>query len=215
MLPCLYTSEMDLPPQDVHGFKQWFAGKHSPDLYECGFITCACYRGVLGDVTIFDLYQLPSWDVLNTPPYTEQSTDDGKKYYSGVNRSGRTVVYDQARIDEYVPEKCTLRTLSWISLVRYDGPDMAQIEAALQAEQDKFKAAGVVRARYVRRGKPHPRQGEHRRPEGLCLLECESEVTAMLMNKVLLAALPSSATSVSSFVGERVVPWPDHQVNGD
>lgn len=211
----LYTSEMDLPHQDFRGFKQWFAGKHAPDLWEAGFLTCACYRAVTDcDVTLIDLYQIPSWEVLNTAPYTALQTDDGKRYYAGINRWGAQAVYDQARIDEYVPEKCTNRTLEWLTLIRFDG-DLPVIEAALQAAEASYRAAGAVRARYGRHGRAHPRKNLRLRPMGVLMLESETELQALMLLKSLQAALPGDATNVSTFVGERVVPWNDLQVNGD
>lgn len=214
MVPCLYMSEMALPAVDVHGFKQWFAGRHAPDLYESGFLSCACYRGVLGDVTIYDLYQLPSWEVLNSAPYTDLVVDDGKKYYSGTNKWGAQVIYDQARIDEFQPEKCSFRTLSWITVIRYDG-DLPAIEAALQQATPEYEKAGAVRARYARQGKLHPRATAKGRPDGICMIESGTELAAMRLNAALQAAMPGFAEEVSSFVGERVAPWPDEQIHGD
>ncbi|MHA6689603.1 hypothetical protein [Devosia sp. A449] len=215
MTPLLYTSEMDLPPEDFRTFAQWFAGKHAPDLWEAGFLTCSCYRAVTpGDVTLIDFYQIPSWDVLNQPPYTELKGDAGKAYVSGVNRWGASAVYDQARIDEYVPEKCSFRLLGWLTMIRYDG-DLPAIEAALQAGDSVFRAAGAVRARYSRHGMPHPRRPVRSRPEGALILESENEQQAMSLLKALEAAMPASAQNVSSFVGQCVVPWPVTQVHGD
>lgn len=215
MIPLLYTSEMDLPPEDFRVFAQWFAGKHAPDLWESGFLTCSCFRAVTpGDVTLIDFYQIPSWDVLNQPPYTTLKGDAGKTYVSGVNRWGASAIYDQQRIDEYQPEKCTFRLLGWITMLRYDG-DLAAIEAALQGAEATFRAAGALRARYSRHGRPHPRRPTRVRPEGALLLESETESQAMALLAALEAALPASASNVSSFVGHCVVPWPETQVHGD
>jgi hypothetical protein len=213
MVPVLYMSEMGLPEEDIRGFLQWFGAKHAPDLYESGFLTCTAYRAVQGDMTIFDMYTIPSWETLSTSPYKDMIPDDGAKYYGGRKTDGSNTIYDQVRIDEHVPEKCTLRTLEWISLVRFDG-DLDAVEAALQANDKAFRDNKSIRVRYARRGKAHPKRPTHR-PAGICIIECEDEDSAVALNSCLLDAMPAGAEAVSTFIGWRAAPWSRTQVHGD
>ena len=58
-LPLLYTAELDLAEADIEPFRQWYANRHAPDVYQCGFLTCTCYQAEEGDMNLLDMYELP------------------------------------------------------------------------------------------------------------------------------------------------------------
>ena len=84
----LYTSEMDLAPEHIDAFVQWYAFRHAPDIYQIGFDVCTSYRGVAGDMNILDLYEIDSVDIFDTPQYrvSRQSFFVGYRLYPWVDR---------------------------------------------------------------------------------------------------------------------------------
>src|SRR5215207_4110066 len=76
-MPILYAAELALGEEDVRPFLDWYAYRHVPDLFACGFSVCSCYRAIEGDMKFLDLYKLPGRDVLAQPGYTRLGSRDG------------------------------------------------------------------------------------------------------------------------------------------
>jgi hypothetical protein len=206
----LYTAELDLEPADVEPFLQWYAFRHAPDVYQAGFQSCTCYRVLDGDMTFFDLYELPAWSLFETPRYTGmRGRDPYMDALMAKRRNKAHTVYDQIVIAPEPAGPCL--DADWISVFRFAAPEDADdvIADLLARHQPLLAASGLKRIRFARRGQDHPRNPTFR-PR--CMVVAEWDTTPPEdcgIPDLLFDAAGDGIEDDSAFVGLRVYPWVD------
>ncbi|MSP03598.1 MAG: hypothetical protein EXR07_21550 [Acetobacteraceae bacterium] len=206
----LYTAELDLADADVESFLQWYAWRHAPDVYRVGFHTCACYRVPDGDMNLFDLYELPSWNLFETQRYQAMRGRDPYMDALMERRLNKAhTVYDQILIAPNASGPCL--DADWISVFRFAVPEEADdaIVGALSRHQPLMEAAGLTRLRYAVRGQDHPRNPTFR-PRCMVVAEWAEQPPRDLGIPDILHSVAGEAISDdTAFTGHRVYPWPD------
>lgn len=205
--PLLYTAELDLAEADIPAFRDWYAFRHAPDVYQAGFLTCTCYQATQGDMNFLDIYEMADWSIFETPRYLGMR---GRDPYMGPlmekRRNKAHTVYEQQAI---VPDQPgAWFDADWVVVHRFATPPEqdAAIVALLR------EAAGAVRLRYATRAKDHPRNPTFR-PR--CMIVAEHP-TRPAEPEALVAQVRQrvSLTDATLFVGQRIYPWPDRPPAG-
>jgi hypothetical protein len=211
--PLLYTAELDLAEADVEPFLQWYAWRHAPDVWRLGFQSCACYRVLDGDMNLFDLYELPTWDVFETPAYLGMGMRDPYMAALMVKRRNKAhTVYEQQIIAPEPSGPCF--DADWISVFRFAVPDEAEetIAELLVRHQPLLSASGLRRIRFATRGKDHPRNPTFR-PRCMVVAEWDDRPPEDCgIPDLLFDAAGDTISDDSAFMGQRVYPLPDRPV---
>ncbi len=205
-MPILYTAELDLAEPDIEPFLQWYAYRHAPDVYQVGLLTCSCYRVSGGDMNLFDLYEMPDWNLFETARYNEMPGRD--PYMAPLMEKRRNkahTLYDQRLLLPATDGPCL--DADWLGVARFAAPAEADaaIVASLTAAFPRLAAAGVKRLRYGTRGKDHPRNPTFR-PR--CMLVLEWAARPSIDATGLLGAV-GGVSAMAGFTGHRVYPWPN------
>src|ERR1051326_8406244 len=204
----LYAAELDLDEADVEPFLQWYAFRHEPDVYQVGFSRCSCYRVAGGDMNLFDLYELPSWDLFETPAYRAmRGRDPYMDALMARRRAKAHTVYDQVVVAPAAEGPCL--DADWISVLRFAVDEEADeaIAVALARHQPLMAVSGLRRVRYAVRGRDHPTNPTCR-PR--CLVVAEWEARPPADGGGIPGLLFEAAGGVEEdtmVVGERVYPW--------
>jgi hypothetical protein len=208
--PLLYTAELDLADADIEPFLQWYAYRHAPDVWRLGFQSCTCYRVLDGDMNLFDLYELASWDVFETPDYLGMGARD--PYMAALmakRRNKAHTVYEQQLIAPDASGPCL--DADWISVFRFAVPDETDeaIAELLTRHQPLLSAGGMRRIRFAARGTDHPRNPTFR-PRCMVVAEWDSRPPKDCgIPDLLFDAAGDAIADDSVIIGRRVYPWPD------
>jgi hypothetical protein len=209
----LYTAELDLPTADLDAFAAWYAGRHAPDLYRAGFQVCTSYRAVEGDMNVLNLYQLPSWEIFESPLYRAIGPKDA--YGNAVTAGARDKANTPYSLQLTLPTPANSASgidADWISIVRYAAApdiDRAIAESLIGGEAERLFAEGAKRVHCAHRERPHP-QAASQRPRSVIVVEWpepppNDEASAPGRTQRFREQL----TEISTFIGYRVYPWPD------
>ena len=208
--PLLYTAELDLAESDVNPFRQWYANRHAPDVYQAGFLTCTCYQAVEGDMNLLDLYELADWGIFDSLRYKGmQGRDPYMAPLMARRRNKAHTVYSQQLIAPDEPGGWL--NADWLSVFRFDSPAGADaaIVLALSVELGRLRDLGLTRLRFACRDRDHPTNPTFR-PRCMVVTEWprrppeEAELPARLTNR-----FGDRITNPNVFVGRRIYPWPD------
>jgi hypothetical protein len=209
--PLLYTAELDLAEANIEPFLQWYAYRHAPDVYNVGFQTCTCYRVLDGDMNLFDLYEMPSWDLFETERYRGMRGRD--PYMDALMEQRRNkahTMYDQCVIAPFEPKPCL--DADWITVFRFAVPEETDevIADLLTRHQPLLAASGMKRIRFATRGKDHPRNPTFR-PRCMVVAEWDERPAEDFggIPDLLFDAAGDTIEEDSAFVGHRIYPWPD------
>jgi hypothetical protein len=206
----LYTAELDLDEADVEPFLRWYAFRHAPDVYQVGFQRCTCYRVRGGDMNLFDLYELPTWDLFETAAYRAmRGRDPYMDALMAKRRNKAHTVYDQVAIAPAAEGPCL--DADWISVFRFAADEEADeaIAELLVRHQPLMAVSGLRRVRFAVRGKDHPTNPTFR-PR--CMVVAEWDVEPPEDGGGIPGLLFEEAGGVEEdtvIVGERVYPWRD------
>ena len=208
----LYTSEMDLAPEHIDAFVQWYAFRHAPDIYQIGFDVCTSYRGVAGDMNILDLYEIDSVDIFDTPQYRGVAQLDPYSAPILANRIDKAhSIYSQVFVTPPPVDMRALLNADWISVERFDyaGTDSAALLDYLQSgEAERVLLAGAKRVRLVCRTKAGPKHLSNR-PHWMLLTEWAQRPSIADMGTRLGERFGPDVSRQSFFVGYRLYPWVD------
>ena len=208
----LYTSELDIAPEHLDAFVQWYAFRHAPDIYQIGFDVCTSYRSVAGDMTILDLYEIDSVDIFDTPRYRAIAPAD--PYFNDVlqHRTNKAhSVYSQVFVAPTPVDARALLNADWISVERFDhaGPDDdALVRFLASAEAERILLAGAKRVRLAHRTKAGPKHVSDR-PHWMLLAEWAQPPGITDIGSRLQTQFGGSLTNQSFFRGYRLYPWAD------
>ncbi len=119
MLPKMYNSRMDVDPDYVPEFTDWYKRRHGPDVVGVGMYSAHGYQAVVGSPWICNFYEIPSVEIFN-------ATYD------------RTRMADQ-QLDVIVAEK-----ISNHSLMIYDQVLTEGIADSVHDDPDRPSLAGTV-----------------------------------------------------------------------
>ena len=157
----LYTSELICRSGEyIKPFFDWYAYRHAPDIYQIGFEVCTSYRGIEGDMSIFDLYEINTVDVFDTAKYRAVSANDP---YSGPLLANRTAkahsIYSQLYVAPEPEDSRPLLNCDWIRVDRFNASatELRALFDYLDAgEAERILLAGAKRSG-LRSG---PRRGQ-------------------------------------------------------
>lgn len=205
--PLLYTAENHIDG-DLQAFRNWYAWRHAPDVWRLGFLSCASYRCVEGDMSIFGIYEIPSADLFSTAAYQAIPVKDPhrEKAAGSIVRRAHTL-YDQTELPTRA-FKGPLGRLDadWISAIRFDCSDRPQALTAWFAE----RTIPDARLRLAQRSVKERPNSVTDRPKFMIVAEWAREppkgATAW---KAFCDHLANTLTNVSYFTGQRLYPWPD------
>lgn len=208
----LYTSELAIAEEHLDAFVQWYAFRHAPDIYQIGFDVCTSYRGVAGDMTVLDLYEIDSVDIFDTPQYRTIAQTDP---YSAEVLSHRTdkahSVYSQVHVAPTPVDARALLNADWVSVERFDfeGTEHDALVAYLEGgEAERILLAGAKRTRLASRTKAGPKHVSNR-PRWMLLSEWPQRPTIDDIGHNLKARFGDAVARQSFFVGYRLYPWVD------
>lgn len=211
MSPLLYTAELALDPDDREAFLRWYAFRHAPDLYAIGFCTCTCYQAIVGDMTFFDIYEIDSLDMFDSPGYARMAERD--VYAAEIldrRRDKAHAIYEQRFLAPAAAPDGPSLDADWLSVLRFDASlNEDELASRLAGEANELRRAGASRVRLAERTRDHPVYTT-RRPHFMLVVEWPArppERSAKLENA--LTSLGAAATEVVPFFGRRVFPWPD------
>lgn len=91
----IYISYMKFPEEIVEAFVKWFTMRHAPDLYECGFLSCACYQNIDDTGDVIDLYRLDTLSVFDRERYKSLDLDVNKRRFMGRMLDHGVIIYDR------------------------------------------------------------------------------------------------------------------------
>ena len=210
-VPLLYTAELDLAAEDMESFKQWYAFRHAPDVYQAGFQTCTCYQAEQGDMNFLDIYEMPDWSIFETARYQGmQGRDPYMAPLMAKRRNKAHTIYRQHLIAPDIAGAWF--DTDWVTVTRFTAPAELDPEiAAFLAERMIAPAddGGPARTRYACRTKDHPRNPTFR-PRCMVVMEWPHRPPA---GDDLVLSLGSrfgdAFSDATVFVGRRVYPWPD------
>ncbi len=213
MSPLLYTAELDLAEPDIEPFLQWYAYRHAPDVFRAGFSTCACYRVDDAGMNLFDIYEIPSSAVFETPWYRAmRGRDPYMAALMAKRRNKAHTVYEQHLIAPNTSGPGL--DADGISVFRFglnaDDPEALDdaIAGALSRHQPLMAASGLIRVRYATRGQDHPTNPTFR-PRCMVVAEWAGPPPADSgIPDVLHAAAGEAIVDDSAISGSRVYPWP-------
>lgn len=210
----LYTSELDIDEDHIDAFVNWYAFRHAPDIYQIGFDVCTCYRGVAGDMTILDLYEIGSVDIFDTPEYRSVAqTDPYSAEILARRRNKAHTVYAQVFV---APEPVNARALlnaDWISVERFDfaAPDQERLVDYLDSgEAERILLDGAKRVRLAARTRAGPKHVSHR-PRYMLLVEWPQQPSHADAGARLRDCFGAAIVDQSRFVGYRLYPWVDRR----
>jgi hypothetical protein len=208
----LYTSELDLPDEHIKPFFDWYAWRHAPDIYQIGFEVCTSYRGIEGDMAIFDLYEINTVDVFDTAKYRAVSANDP---YSGPLLAYRKAkahsIYSQLYVAPEPEDSRPLLNCDWLRVDRFDAAqtDTEALCNYLDAgEAERVLLAGAKRIRLAKRTKAGPKHVSHR-PPYMILSEWAERPALSDIGPRLAATFGNDVSNQSVFVGYRLYPWAD------
>ena len=206
-----YVAELDIPAAALPAFYDWYAGRHAPDLYQLGFRTCTSYRGVDGSMDVIDLYEAPSWDIVDSEGYRRMKARDA---YAASACSGRTdwthTIYEYN--DAVAADRHPLLDADWITLARFGADQQTEGDLAswlLREGEAAYAALGARSVRHLHRGRDHPTL-HSRRAQCALLAEWPSQPPAKGRGMTLLPPSVGGRLSPDAdFTGYRQYPWPD------
>jgi hypothetical protein len=207
-----YTSELQYAPDDIGPFLNWFAGRHSADLFRAGFYTTTCYRAVEGGLTIVDIYQAPTWDVFTGEGYKVRDKDPYAKQMLAPRTANVNSVYSYHNLTAAGDPRRKIDA-DWVALTRFAADEAT--EAAIgrwldTTEVARLMALGAASVRLVHRSKDRPGSASYRPRCALLTEWSERPPPADTHIGPLVAQLGHPLVEGDAFVGYRLYPWPDN-----
>ena len=210
----LYTAELALNEEDIQPFLDWYAYRHAPDLYPIGFQSCACYRATIGDMTFFDIYEIPAWEIFMKPAYGLMAERD---VYAADILSKRLnkahTLYEHEQLHPASPERALPLDADWISILRFNASaERDALETVIHQEAARLANAGAKLIRFARRTTDHPTYTTHR-PHFMLLAEWPQKPPSEAeLFKPVEQQLGGRISDLTPFLGYRVYPWPDRPI---
>ena len=213
--PILYIAEVDYPAEHSapHGkWNEWYAHRHAPDLFKLGARSVSSYRAVVGGLAALNVYEIPDAAVFVTPAYKGMTPKDPyaveTRELSAGKKRAQTLYLERG----VLPADRQTIDADWISLLRFDMPELADVALLDWLQGDARKslvAPGVKHLRYGTRIAENVGAGSFR-PR--CVILAEWAVRppeAADLLPALVRRFDASVTEAESFIGWRAYPWPD------
>lgn len=205
-VPLLYTAENDYIGDDIEAYRAWYAWRHAPDVWRLGFLSCASYRVVEGDMSVFSIYEISSTDIFSSSEYKAIPQKD--RYRSRMDGSiGRRAhtLYQQTPISG---EEWRRLDADWISAFRFDSSESETVLCSRLSGIDK--PPGMTALRLARRS-AHNRPGSVTdRPSYMAVAEYAGKPPLGPVAWAGFAQSIGPVSATSAYVtGDRLYPWPD------
>lgn len=194
MTPLLYVVRMDVQPDYLAEFVQWYDTRHAPDLIGSGLLSCSAYHSRVGGPLICNVYEVPHIDVFSSDAYVQVRKDDRQLMEEVIPRISNhsNTVYRQEVLHGIVPRNTNAgggrpsRSLAVcapvVTTLRFDCPAgqeqelchwFAEVEAPRQAA-----SRGYLRSRLGKQDGKHP-LFPSKQPEWIAVTEWASSSEAM------------------------------------
>ncbi len=119
MLPKIYNSRMDVDPEYVPKFVDWYKSPHGPDVVGAGFYSANGYQAVVGSPWICNFYEISGVDIFGPRYDAARNADDELGIIVAEKISNHSLmIYDQA-FTEGIPASV------------FDDPDQPSIASAI------------------------------------------------------------------------------------
>ena len=159
--PVLYVARMDVRPEFLERFEDWYERKHAVDLIEAGFHSCAAYHAVIGAPLVQNVYEVGGVDIFGGDRYRSARTEerDPERPLVLENVSSRSNV---PYVQEYVldaPGSDGDLHQSWIATLQLDiseGSGSAALADWAGAVGRELVGLGATAVRLCRRDGVHP-----------------------------------------------------------
>jgi hypothetical protein len=213
--PILYIAEVDYPAEHSahHGkWNDWYAHRHAPDLFKLGARSVSSYRPVVGGLAALNVYEIPDSSVFKTPAYKGMTPKDPyaieTRELSAGEKRAQTLYLEHA----VLPTDGQTIDADWISVLRFDLPELADVELLDWMRRDGWKileAHGVKHLRYGTRIAENIGAGSFR-PRCVMFAEWTARPPeAADLLSALTRRFDASVTEAENFIGWRAYPWPD------
>lgn len=157
----LYLARMDVEPDFLERFEDWYARKHAVDLIASGFRSCAAYHAVVGRPLVNNLYEIDDVGVFDSERYrtarTEAEDPERPLVLSHVS-SRSNVPYRQELVLDPPSGDGDLHQ-PWLAMLQYDvaeGADESDVHAWARAMAAALVGLGASAVRLCRREGVHP-----------------------------------------------------------
>lgn len=193
LLPAVYLARMDVEPEELDFFNDWYRRKHAPDLIAAGFYSASAYHSLVGSPLVCNVYEIESSEIFYTTPYqqarTEERDPDRPRILENVSNRSNTVYQQLATAGVSEPDRAWADgsrmgqiTAPVITTVRFETPtsdDSRVIEWHQSAEFVRLKSVvGFQAGRLCRQaGRLHPANPSDQ-PRWLSLVEWKDEASA-------------------------------------
>jgi heme-degrading monooxygenase HmoA len=95
VLPLLYVSRLDYPPDGHDAFTGWYARRHAPDLVGAGFLSVSSFRAAEGSPWICNLYELQGLEGFGPAYQQARASDTEGAVLTTRSTNGSLAVYQQ------------------------------------------------------------------------------------------------------------------------
>ena len=104
MLPKMYNSRMDVDPDYIPEFTDWYKRRHGPDVVSVGMYSAHGYQAVVGSPWICNFYEIPGVEVFNET-YDRTRMADGQLDVIVAEKISNhsLMIYDQV-LTEGIPD---------------------------------------------------------------------------------------------------------------
>jgi len=210
----LYIAEVEFPKADLEPFIEWYAYRHVADLFKAGFNSCASYGAVVGGMNVFDIYDLDSPDVFDTPAYRDMGSKDpyDARIMRNATAEAATVYTQRIALPAAGGAAIPMLDCDWLSMIRFEAAAASdqQIFAWLsEVEGPRLKKLGAKGVRFAYRSSNHPRVHSDR-PRCVALAEWDERPSdAATDTGALTKQFGAAVSKVDLYVGQRLYPWPN------
>lgn len=171
-LPNIYFARMDVAPEGLLAFMNWYDSKHAPDVISVGFHSAHGYHSRFGKPFILNVYEIDSSEIFYSDAYntmrSPESDPERPAILTHVTNRSNTVYGQVHTVGVAIPDRpwsdgsrVGAVTAPAVTSVRFDPVDDSAengIEAWFRDAEFPGLAAqpGFVSARLLRRdGRPH------------------------------------------------------------
>lgn len=171
-LPNIYFARMDVAPEALLAFMNWYEHKHGPDLISVGFHSVHGYHSRIGSPFILNVYEIDSSEIFYSDAYntkrTAESDPERPSILAHITNRSNTVYRQIHTLGVEIPDRPWSEgsrsgavTASTVTSVRFDlteGSSESAVEDWFRTVEfpDLASRPGFVSARLLNRtGRPH------------------------------------------------------------
>lgn len=172
LLPNIYMARMDVAPEVLAAFMNWYEHKHAPDLISVGFHSTHGYHCRVGSPFVLNVYEIDSSEIFYSEAYntkrTPESDPERPAILAGVTNRSNTVYRQVTTLGVEAPDRPWSEgsrtgavTAPVVTSVRFDLEEGSSEDAVVDWFRDvefpeTASRSGFLAARLLNRtGRPH------------------------------------------------------------